>query len=181
MSNQYLGEIRPFAGSFAIAGWVMCNGQLVSIAQYDALYALIGTTYGGDGVSTFGIPDLRGRVAISQGQGPGLTNRVLGTPSGTEQVTVSIPQMPQHTHSFTVTTVPATATTPTNNLLATPSSPTQQFLYLAANPPAPAPVSAPPAADSVQGQGGNQPHENIMPTLAVTYIMAVTGIFPTQN
>ena len=179
MSNQYLGEIRPFAGNYAIAGWVMCNGQLMSIAQNSALYTLIGTTYGGDGVTTFGIPDLRSRVAISQGQGPGLTSRVLGTPSGTEQVTVSIPQLPQHTHGFNVTTVPATATTPANNMLATPSSPTPAFLYLAPN--APSPVSAPPAADSVQAQGGNQPHNNIMPTLAATYIMAVTGIFPSQN
>ena len=179
MSNQYLGEIRPFAGNFAILGWVMCNGQLMSIAQNNALFALIGTTYGGDGVTTFGIPDLRGSIAISQGQGTGLTNRVLGEKSGTEQVTVSIPQLPQHTHSFSATTVAATATTPANNMMATPSSPTTAFLYLAPN--APSPVSAPPAADSVQGQGGNQPHDNIMPTLAATYIMAVTGIFPSQN
>jgi microcystin-dependent protein len=179
MSNQYLGEIRPFAGNFAILGWVMCNGQLMSIADNTALYTLIGTTYGGDGVTTFGIPDLRGRVALNQGQGPGLTNRVIGELSGSEQVTLTIAQMPQHTHSFSATTVPATAATPANNMLATPSSPTQAFLYL--SPSAPSPVSAPPAANSVSSQGGNQPHDNIMPTLAVTYIMAVTGVFPSQN
>jgi microcystin-dependent protein len=181
MSDQFLGEIRAFAGNFAINGWAMCNGQLLSISQNDALFTLLGTTYGGDGQTTFGLPNLQGRIAVSQGQGPNLTNRVLGEQSGTEQVILTVQQLAQHSHSFSVTAASATATTPTNNLLATPSSSTKAFLYLAPNPPAPAPTLAPPAADSVQTQGGSQGHDNLMPTLAVTYLIALAGPFPSQN
>jgi microcystin-dependent protein len=98
MSTPFIGEVRIFAGSFAPVGWSLCNGQILAISQYDALFALIGTTYGGDGVTTFALPDLQCRVPLHFGTGPGLSSRVLGENSGTEQVTLNTSQMPAHTH-----------------------------------------------------------------------------------
>src|SRR5262245_29652358 len=110
--DNYLGEIRLFAGNFAPRGWRFCDGGLLPIAENDALFNLLGTTYGGDGVSTFALPDLRGRVAIGQGTGPGLTNRPLGEPGGTESVTLVLGQCPAHTHQLFATNAPATTASP---------------------------------------------------------------------
>src|ERR1700744_300002 len=118
--TPYLGEIRAFAGNFAPSGWQLCNGQLMSIAQYEALYTLVGTTYGGDGVTTFGLPDLRGKVLVNQGQAPGLSNRPLGLKGGTETVTLLLTTLPQHNHSVNASSNPANSNSPTNNLLAAP-------------------------------------------------------------
>jgi microcystin-dependent protein len=179
MATPYIGEIKLFAGNFEIRGWAFCNGQLLSIADYDALYALIGTTYGGDGVNTFGLPNLQSRIALHQGQGPGLTNRVIGEASGAESVTLLPANLPAHTHQAIATTVPGTASAPANALPATPALASTEFLYLSGG--ASGTTDAPPAPASVSSAGGNQPHDNIMPILALNYLIALEGIFPSQN
>jgi microcystin-dependent protein len=118
MSNPFLGQVIIFAGNFAPKGWAFCNGQLLAISQYTALFSLLGTTYGGDGRTTFGLPDLRGRVAVSAGQGPGLSNYTLGEQTGTETVTLSTQQMPQHNHIVNAN----------NNTSGAVASPSQAFL-----------------------------------------------------
>src|SRR3569623_1008207 len=112
MSNPFLGEIRLFAGNFIPRGWAFCNGALLAISQNDALYALLGTTFGGDGINTFGLPDMQGRVAIGQGTGPGLSSYVLGQMSGTDNVTLNTNQIPSHNHSLVAYNLPATTASP---------------------------------------------------------------------
>lgn len=179
MATPFLGEIKLFGGNFEIIGWAFCNGQLLSIAQNDALYQLLGTTYGGDGVTTFGLPNLQSRVALHQGQGSGLTNRTIGEVGGVESVTLVTANLPSHTHQAIATTVPGTATAPANALPATPSLAGTEFLYLSGA--AGGTTDAPPAPTSVSASGGNQPHDNIMPILALNYLIALEGIFPSQN
>lgn len=173
-----LAEIRSFAGNFAPRGWVFCNGQLLSIAQWTAVFALVGTTYGGDGQTTFGVPDLRSRVPVGEGNGPGLSTMSLGEMGGTESVTLLSSQLPAHSHTATA---PAASTSTTG----TP----------AANV-APGPVELGAAtskhfgtADGAIGlagptlglTGGSQPHNNLQPHLGMNYIMCVEGIFPSRN
>lgn len=181
MSVPFIGEIRLFGGNFAPSGWAFCNGQLQSIAQNTALFALIGTFYGGDGQSTFGLPDLRSRVPLHQGQGPGLSLYTVGQASGSEQVTLVSNQIPQHQHSLNATTAQGSATTPGNTvMLATPVEPgVKTSLYVVPGTSAVNP--APMAPQSIGVTGGNQPHSNMMPTLAINYIIAVEGIFPSRN
>jgi microcystin-dependent protein len=177
MSNPYLGEIRPFAGNFAPRTWAFCAGQLLSIAQNNALYALLGTTYGGDGITTFGLPDLRGRVALSQGQGPGLTNRVLGEKAGTETVTLTINSMPAHTHTAVASAAEVTSPAVSNMVPAAPKNGGK--FYLPTNVGTQNAVQL--DAATIGTSGGSQPHDNIMPILAIDYIIALEGIFPSQN
>jgi microcystin-dependent protein len=177
MSNPYLGEIRPFAGNFAPRGWNFCNGALMSIAQNNALFALLGTNYGGDGQTTFGLPDLRGRVALSQGQGPGLTNRVLGEQGGEETVTLTIATMPSHMHAVIADSGAADGVPPTGLVPAAPAN--NALFYLPPN--VGTQVDQPLAPDTCQPTGGSQPHNNIMPIVAINYIIALEGIFPSQN
>lgn len=177
MAQPYLGEIKLFAGNFQIRGWAYCNGQLLSIANNDALYTLLGTTYGGDGVNTFALPNLQSRIALHQGTGGGLNTRVLGEASGVENVTVSPNQLPSHTHQVIATTVEGTTSSPANALPATPALPSA-FLYLNG---AATGTDAPPNAGSISSTGGNQPHNNIMPVLALNYLIALEGVYPTQN
>ncbi len=171
MSDQYLGEIRLFAGSFAPVGWLMCNGQLLPISENDALFALIGTTYGGDGVRTFALPDLRGRVAMSAGRARTGTSYVLGQAAGTETVTLLTTQIPAHTHAPLASTAPATARAPANNVWAA----TNTAQYSTAVP------NTPLSPQAVIPNTGNQPHENMMPFVAMSYIIATEGIFPSQG
>jgi microcystin-dependent protein len=168
MSNPYVGEIRLFAGNFAPVGWMFCHGQLLSIPENEVLFVLIGTIYGGDGQNTFALPDLRGRVPVHQGQGPGLSPRVLGEVGGTETVTLTPNQAPVHTHALHASPAAATGTAPGGALLATTSVPSYD----------PAPGSTAMAAIAVGSAGGNQPHENMAPTLAVNYIISLFGIYP---
>lgn len=179
MAQPYLGEIKLFGGNFQIRGWAYCNGQLLSIAQNSALYALLGTTYGGDGVTTFALPNLQSRIALHQGTGPGLTTRVIGEANGVESVTLIPSQLPSHTHQAIATTVQSTASAPANALPATPSHATTEFLYLSGS--ASGTTDAPPAPSSVSSAGGNQPHNNIQPILALNYLIALEGVFPAQN
>jgi len=124
--DNYLGEVRIFAGNYAPEGWQFCNGQSLSVSEYQALYSLIGTTYGGDGVNTFALPDLRGRVPVGVGSGPGLTPRVLGQSGGSEEVALVESQIPAHGHNLTVNTSEASTATPSQNML--PSSVSAGFL-----------------------------------------------------
>ena len=178
MTTPYLGSIMLFAGNFNPVGYLRCDGSLQSIANNSALYALIGTTYGGDGVNTFAVPDLRSRIPLHQGQGPGLSNRVLGELSGTESVTLSAANLPAHTHQVTATTVDGTTSSPANALPAAPALPSA-FLYL--NPAATGTTTVAPAPSAISSVGGSQPHTNIMPSLALTYVIASEGIFPSRN
>ena len=176
MSNPFLGEIRMFAGNFAPRGWAFCSGQILAISQNDALFALLGTTYGGDGQVTFALPDFRGRIPIEQGQGPGLSPRTLGEQGGTETVTLISTQMPAHSHTLSVTSAAATAVTPGNTLL--PGAISGDTFYvnnIAGN------TMAPLSAAMLGPSGGSQPHLNMMPTLVVNFIIALEGVFPSRN
>ena len=178
MSQPFVGEIRMFAfgNRGAPNGWQVCNGSLLSIAEYEVLFTLIGTTYGGDGQSTFAVPDLRGRLPIHQGQGPGLSNYVIGQVAGTETVTLISTQMPAHTHTMVATAAASTALTPGTGLL--PGTVSGDIFYATDLTGA---TAAPMAAQSTTVAGGSQPHDNTMPTLTVQYCIAWAGIYPQQN
>ncbi|HLF26216.1 MAG TPA: tail fiber protein [Anaerolineae bacterium] len=173
MGTPYIGEIRMFGGNFAPAGWAFCDGQLMPIAENDALFTLIGTTYGGDGQTTFALPDLRGRIPIHQGTGGGLTPRTLGESGGVETVTLTVNQSPAHAHTFVGTASTASAANPANALVAAPST---IDLYR----PATAPNSN-LAANALGATGGSQPHDNLQPYQCISFIISLFGIFPTQN
>lgn len=173
MSQPYLGEIRLFGGSFAPVGWAFCNGALLAItAETDALFNLIGTTYGGDGEQTFALPNLSSRYPIHQGTSPNTgTTYQLGEAAGSETVTLTVQQIPQHSHSATASANTGNSGTPGNSVWAKPST----MMYT----PAAAPTNMAPAA--VGQAGGSQPHENMMPFLCVSFIISLEGIFPPQN
>jgi len=173
MSNQYIGEIRMFAGNFAINGWAMCNGQLMPISQNEALFALIGTTYGGDGQNTYALPNLQSRVPIHLGTGAGLSSYVLGQLGGVEGVTLTGGQLPSHSHAVQASSAGSGSSDPTGNVWAS-SAATKQYAASSNGAMAAGTVGS-------SGQGSPVPHTNIMPVLAVTFIIALFGIFPTQN
>jgi microcystin-dependent protein len=173
MAQPYIGEIRMFGGTFAIQGWAFCNGSLQSIAQNDVLYNLLGTTYGGDGVNTFALPDMQGRVPVHQGQGAGLQNYVLGQEAGVEAVTLLAAQMPAHSHvamgSATGGPVssPANATWGNNNIQNNSFAPGTS-------------ANASMNAGSIGLNSGNLPHDNLQPYLVISFIIALEGIYPSQ-
>ena len=169
----YVGEIRLFAGTFAPVGWERCEGQLIAISENETLFNLIGTTYGGDGETVFGLPDLRGRVPLHQGQGPGIAqNYILGESGGVETVTLTTQQIPNHTHPFIVSTAPGNDPNAAGHVVASPPGVTA----LVQDAP-----SVPMAASSLFPAGGSQPHENVMPVVAVTFIISMFGEFPQQS
>ncbi|MFY2762817.1 phage tail protein [Arenimonas sp. MALMAid1274] len=176
MSTPYIGEIRMFGFSRVPTGWVPCDGRLLSIAEYEVLFVLIGTTYGGDGQNTFAVPDLRGRVPVHTGQGPGLSVYVLGQQAGTETVTLTAAQMPLHQHPASATSAAASTGTPGNSVV--PGTVANQTMY-ATNLTGATPFTQ--SASAITPSGGSQPHENCMPTLTVQYCIAWAGIFPSQN
>lgn len=173
MATPFIGEVRMFAGNFPPAGWAFCDGAQYPINEFDALFALIGTTYGGDGQNTFAVPDLRGRVPVHQGNGSGLSPKVIGQSGGTETVTLTAAQMPAHNHALRGSTAAATGSAPGGAVLAATGS-VNSYSSSAA------PTQA-MAAGALAVQGGGQPHENMAPFLAVSYIIALFGIFPSQN
>ncbi|NCT82797.1 MAG: phage tail protein [Comamonadaceae bacterium] len=166
MSDPFVGEIRLFAGNFAPVGWALCQGQLLPIAENDVLFTLIGTTYGGDGQSTFALPNLAGRIAMHAGPG-----YIQGDQMGTEAVTLTTAQIPQHTHALHASTAAADGTTPGGALLAATSVASYDT----------APGTTAMAAGAVGLAGGSQPHDNMAPTLTLNYIISLFGIFPSQN
>src|SRR5882757_2095560 len=172
MAQPYVGEIRMFAGNFAPAGWMFCQGQLVPISEQETLFNLIGTTYGGDGQSTFALPDLRGRVPIHMGQGAGLpSNYQLAENGGVESVTLNTQQIPGHNHTPFASNAGGSET-PTNNFWANSTL---------GKPYGAAPTTVVMNAVTIASAGGNQPHDNMIPFLGINYIISLFGIFPTQN
>jgi microcystin-dependent protein len=180
MSTPYLGEIRMFAGNFAPRQNALCAGQLLSIAQNTALFSLLGTFYGGNGTTNFALPDLRGRLPISMGNGPGLTPRVIGEQSGTETVTILQTTMPQHNHLANATTDIGNLPGPSNKAIpASPSDGTTAGQLYVTPPNTITPVLMAP--QSLPVAGGSQPHQNMQPSLCITFIIALNGIFPSRN
>ena len=169
MSEPFIGEIRIFGFNFAPRGWALCNGQLLSIAQNTALFSLLGTMYGGNGQTTFGLPDLRGRVPVHFGQGPGLSNYSQGEVAGSETVTLTQNQAPAHSHLVAASNGAADSTRPAGKVPATGGG------YAAAGDGS----TMNPAM--VNSSGGSQPHENIQPYLVLNFCIAVAGIFPSRN
>ena len=170
MSQPFVGEIRMFGGNFNPAGWMFCDGQLLAISEFDTLFNLIGTTYGGDGQSTFALPDLRGRVPLHMGTQGG-TNYIIGQASGVENVTLTVNQIPTHSHPMPGSTNAATTADPTNNILSTAPLATT-FPY---GTDAPLTPLAPNAVGTV---GGSQPHDNLQPYQCINFIISLFGIFP---
>lgn len=170
MSQPYVGEIRMFAGNFAPSGWLFCRGQVIAISENETLFQLIGTTYGGDGQETFGLPDLGARFPVHQGTQAGGGSFTMGQMGGTDAVTVSLPQLPSHSHA------PAAATTPTTS--------SASGAYIAARADAPFSSATPSTALALQQlapAGGSQPHENRQPYVTVSFIISLYGIFPSQT
>jgi microcystin-dependent protein len=169
MSQPFIGQLMLVGFNFAPQGWAFCNGQLMAISQNDALFNLIGTTYGGDGQSTFAVPDLQGRAALHQGTAATGTTYLLGQTGGVETVTLSANQMPQHTHAFTAAGVLGDSQHANNTLLAD-----GQAIYTANLP------NAAMLGTSVSTVGGNQPHDNLQPFLVLNWIIALEGVYPAQ-
>ena len=175
MSEPFVGEIRMFAGNFAPRGWALCDGQLLAVSQNDALFSLLGTIYGGDGRTTFGLPDMRGRVPLHQGQGPGLSQRRLGSKGGAQQVTLTTNQLAAHSHTFNASTAEAASTDPTGQVF---GQSVANFRYLK-NESSAAPAQLSP--QSISDTGGSQAHSNLQPTLCINYIIALIGIYPSRH
>jgi len=167
VAQPYVGEIRIFAGNFAPAGWMFCEGQLLPISENETLFNLIGTTYGGDGQSTFALPDLRGRLALHQGNG-----YILAETGGAEEVTLTINQIPAHSHPMLGSSGNGSQSNPKNNVLA---SSTLVKLYSGEA------ADTAMAATAISSIGNNQPHTNFQPYLCLNYIISLFGIFPSQN
>jgi microcystin-dependent protein len=174
MTDPFVAEIRIFAGNFAPRGWALCNGQLLPISQNTALFSLVGVSYGGNGQTTFALPDLQGRAPMHQGQGPGLSQRDLGEVSGNQTVTLITSEMPAHTHSLMASTSPASGRDPTNNPLARSRNGNAYQTNVNQN-------VVLMAAQAVSLAGGSQPHNNMQPYLALTFIIALQGIFPPRS
>lgn len=177
--DPFLGEITIFAGLFAPRGWALCHGQLLAINSNEALFSLLGTNYGGDGRTTFGLPDLRGRVLIHQGRGPGLSSYALGQKGGTETVTLFGGQLPSHNHAVRAIDAPGTSTDPTDKMIAkdlVEVAPNNNLESRSFGTDTPAAM----ANEAISSTGGSQPHPNIMPYLALNYIISLDGAFPSR-
>lgn len=174
MSTPFLAQVMLFAGNFAPRGWAFCNGQILSIAQNTALFSLLGTTYGGNGQTTFALPDLRGRAPISPGQGPGLSPIVLGQVGGTETVTLITNQIPAHNHPVLADPNTAGEASPAGNIWAAEAV-GATAVYSTGTP------TAPMKAGAIGLTGGSQPHDNRSPYLGLNYIIALEGIYPPRN
>lgn len=171
MGQPYVGEIRMFGGNFAPAGWMFCEGQLLPISENETLFNLIGTTYGGDGQETFALPDLRGRLPIHQGTGGGATYQLAET-GGVEEVTLTVQQIPSHTHPLLGSTNAASSQSPTANVV---GKSTQVDLFINAQP------GDAMNSNAIPPVGGSQPHTNFQPYLCIDFIISLFGIFPTPS
>lgn len=170
MSDPFIGQIIMFAGNFAPRGWAFCDGQLLPIASNTALFSLLGTTYGGDGRTTFALPDLRSRAPMHPGHGSGLTPRTLGQRSGTETVTLTASQLPTHTHQMNAVNTAGNSDVPDNNSLAQAGYQTDSTTNLVDM-----------HAVAITNTGGGQGHDNMAPSLGISFIIALTGLFPSRN
>lgn len=172
MSEPFVGEIRMFGGNFAPRGWAFCDGQLLAVSQNDALFSLLGTIYGGDGRTTFGLPDLRGRTPIHAGSGPGLSPRRLGAKGGTEKETLTVGELPSHNHTLQASSAAATTPNPATNVLA---ETTTDRVYRDDG------VDTSTANTSIGMVGGSRSHTNLMPYLCINFIIALYGIYPSRH
>lgn len=172
MSEPFVGEIRMFAGNLAPRGWAFCDGQLISVSQNDALFSLLGTVYDGDGRTTFGLPNMRGRIPIHQGTGPGLSPYRLGAKAGSENETITVNQLANHDHTFTANTQMATTNAPVGRVVA---EGVNLRFYLAE------PQDVSMASTMIGNTGGTGSHTNLMPTLCVNFIIALVGIYPSRT
>lgn len=170
MAQPFVGEIRMFAGNFPPVGWMFCSGQLISIAEYDTLYTLIGTTYGGDGQSTFRLPDLQSRVPIHYGKGITGSDHVLSEAGGVENVTLNTLQIPQHNHALLATTNLADTASPANAQFST-NAPGSK-MYSSGTP------TIPLNNNTITPTGGSQPHDNLQPYLCISFIISLYGVYP---
>ncbi|MEM7357659.1 MAG: tail fiber protein [Pseudomonadota bacterium] len=171
MSEPFVGEVRMFAGNFAPRGWAFCDGQLLAVSQNDALFSLLGTIYGGEGRTTFGLPDLRGRIPIHAGSGPGLSPRRLGAKAGAENVTLTLNQLPSHTHGpVKGNTAAASDQIPTGELNATSSV----DIYTSSG-------NTNMSTQAVTSVGGSRSHSNLQPFLCIHFIIALVGIYPSRQ
>jgi microcystin-dependent protein len=175
MSQPYLGSIMMFGGNFAIRGWQMCNGQTLSISSYTALFSIIWTYYGGNGVSTFQLPNMQSRVPLHQGTGLGLSTYVIGETGGTENVTLLYNNMPVHTHTVNAVSGLADKITPTGNLLGAETNGSKPEIYSAST------ANTTMNANMIGTAGGNVPFPVLQPYLCVTFLIAMVGIFPSRN
>lgn len=184
--DAYVGEIRMFSGSYAPQDWHLCDGALLPVSQNQALFALIGTVYGGDGVNNFALPDLRGRLPIGQGQGPGLTAHTLAQTGGTETVALNAATIPAHTHTFNTLAAPATTGTLTPDVGGVPGTLTYAQgangakTYMNNSTAAPTSVTLHPASVTNSVPGQSAPHQNMMPSFVTNFIICLIGIFPQQ-
>ncbi len=177
MTQPYLGEIRMFAGNFAPRTNAYCSGQIMGITQNSALFSLIGTYYGGNGTTTFGLPDLRGRLPVGMGQGNGLSDYVIGEQTGAESITLDINQMPKHIHMMHVSKTNANQSSPSGNMPSALQDPFTGFWV-----PSDKTLKTFAMNSNVLGNiGGNQAHENRMPAMAISFIIALAGVFPSRN
>lgn len=175
--TPYVGEVRMFAGDFAPMGWALCSGQLVSLAEYQVLFTLLGTSYGGDGVNTFGIPDLRGRAPIHFGTGPGQPAVAFAQKSGTEQVTMIQAQMPTHSHPIGALNTGGNSTTPVGTTFANTGAGDNEYTPFISG----ASTNVTMGATAIVANGGSQPYSILQPSLCISFIIALVGIFPSQS
>lgn len=178
MADAFFGEIRLFAGNFAPMNWAFCNGQLLSIAQNAALFSLLGTQYGGDGKTTFALPNLQGIAPMGQGDGPGLTPRTVGEQTGTSTVTLTTSEMSAHTHLPQAVNTPSSSNSPANSYWAETPAVGRKKEQIAIYGDAPNASMVPNALASA---GGNQPHNNMQPFLAINFIICLIGEFPSRG
>ena len=171
MAQPYVGEIRMFAGNFAPAGWMFCDGQQLPISENEVLFQLIGTTYGGDGESTFNLPNLQSRIPLHMGNGPGGITYQLAEMAGTEQETLTVQQIPGHTHAWLASNANANTKDPVGGVPGI----TQGDFYTTSISPIPM------AAQSITPVGGSQPHDNTQPFLCINYIISLFGLFPSPS
>jgi len=171
MSEPFVGEIRMFAGNFAPRGWAFCDGQLLAVSQNDALFSLFGTIYGGDGRTTFGLPDLRGRIPVHAGTGPGLSPRSLGAKQGTENETLTTNQLPAHAHQFQASQGSATTRDPVGNAPASAAADVYVDNF----------SEFPLSSTEISSIGDSRSHTNLMPYLCVHFIVALFGIYPSRH
>lgn len=173
--DYFTGQIILWAGARVPVNWLPCDGRLMQINGNEALYSIIGTIYGGDGQTTFALPNLQSRVPVGQGQGTGLTNRVIGASGGEEEVTLTAATIPPHTHTMIASSLPASSSSPSNAIPASVPN-TSRFYFPAVAGTTPTAM----AVDSVSDAGGNGPHLNVMPSIGIQYIICVTGIYPVK-
>jgi microcystin-dependent protein len=174
-SESYVGELAIFAGNYAPYGWALCNGQSLPISEYDTLFNLIGTTYGGDGETTFNLPDLQGRAPVhaAGGAGPGLSTYQMGEKTGVESVTLSLQQLPSHTHPLLASNLPGTTASPLGAVPADNGAGSAQYTLDGSS------IGSQPT-QNLGAAGGSQPHENMQPYLAINYIISLYGVYPSQ-